>query len=66
MTEKTLNDKTVRVIAVMVMLSIGAAYMFYLLKSWEQMQVDRITRDRKIDELIDAVRPKPPVVSEGC
>lgn len=63
-----MNEKTVRLIAVGVMLAIGAAYMFYLVKSWEQLQMDRLTRDQKINELLDAVRASrpAPVQSEGC
>lgn len=53
-----MNPKIVQAVAIGVMLAIGAAYMFYLMKSWEQFQVDRITRDEKINELLDKF-PKP-------
>lgn len=48
-----MNPKIVQSVAIGVMLAIGAAYMFYLLKSWEQMQHDRQERDEKINALLD-------------
>lgn len=62
-----MNPKAFQLVAISVMVIVGAAYMVFLVKSWEQMQIDRMTRDEKINELLDAVKGrKAPVVSEGC
>lgn len=54
-----MNPRIVQLTAFVVILMIGAAYMIFLYASWNQFQNDRMTRDSKIDELLERIpRPK--------
>jgi hypothetical protein len=52
------------VVASLIMVAIGVAYMVYLAVSWKQMQQDRIERLNAVNTILDRV--KPPAASEGC
>jgi hypothetical protein len=40
----------------------AAAYLAYLAASWNQYQEDRASRDSKINELLDRIKPSGPVI----
>jgi hypothetical protein len=65
MSEAALNPKTVQVIAICCIITIGAAYLLFLYASWNQFQQDRATRDSKIDELLERIpKPKPVAIPD--
>jgi len=48
-----LNPKVLSIIAVFVMLAIFAAYMIFLVYTWQQLQNDRGAAIAKVDKLLD-------------
>lgn len=55
-----MNPHVVQLTAFVVILVIGAAYLVFLYASWHEFQQDRITRDTKIDQLLERIPvPKP-------
>lgn len=54
-----MTPQLVQITAFVVILVIGAAYLVFLYASWNGFQQDRLTRDSKIDELLERIpRPK--------
>lgn len=53
-----------QLIAITVMVVAGAAYLVFLAASWNQMQADRVVRDRKINDLLDTLKPREDVKAD--
>jgi hypothetical protein len=49
----SINHKEFTLILLVMMGIITCAYLVFLYGSWEQFQQDRLTRDNKINELLD-------------
>ena len=54
------QDLNTQLIAVIIMVAIGAAYLIFLSVTWQQLQLDRSRAMSKIDAMLDRM-PKPVV-----
>lgn len=67
MSDELSTFRLVPMIAIVIIVAIGVAYLLFLAATWHQLQTDRSASFAKIDKLLDRIPVKPaePQEAEG-